>query len=118
VGKKVKVVFDTNVWITISMRKILKDEFLLVKEDLIVYISEDIIREASRVLQYLRVTEVLNRAGIRKRDVLQAIAVNSKTIGPKIKLNVIKENHEDNKILECALAAKADFIVSGDRHLL
>ena len=34
------------------------------------------------------------------------------------KLNVIKDHDSDNKFLECALAAKANFIVSGDKHLL
>ncbi len=41
-GKKVKVVFDTNIWISIFMEKNLKDEFLKVNQEIIVYISEDI----------------------------------------------------------------------------
>ena len=35
-----------------------------------------------------------------------------------IKLDLVKEDPQDNKILECAVAADADFIVSGDEHLL
>ncbi|MCK5036466.1 MAG: putative toxin-antitoxin system toxin component, PIN family [Candidatus Sabulitectum sp.] len=31
---------------------------------------------------------------------------------------VVKEDPDDNKILECALAARAEVIVSGDLHLL
>ena len=117
-GKKIKVVFDTNVWISISMRKILKDEFYRVKEDLTVYISQDIAREASRVLKYPRVAEVLKKAHIREKDVLQVIADNSKLVDPKAKLHIVEDDEEDNKILECALSAKADIIVSGDKHLL
>ncbi|MBS3068244.1 putative toxin-antitoxin system toxin component, PIN family [Candidatus Micrarchaeota archaeon] len=37
---------------------------------------------------------------------------------PIEKLDVIKDDPSDNKILECALEAKAGFIISGDRHLL
>jgi predicted nucleic acid-binding protein len=34
-------------------------------------------------------------------------------------LDVIKADPSDNRILECAVAAKSEFIVSGDgRHLL
>ena len=117
-GKKIKVVFDTNVWISISMKKILKNEFYRVKEDLTVYISQDIAREASRVLKYPRVAEVLKKANIREKDVLQVIADNSKLVDPKAKLHIVEEDEEDNKILECALSAKADIIVSGDKHLL
>jgi predicted nucleic acid-binding protein len=34
------------------------------------------------------------------------------------KLNVIADDPDDNKIIECAVAAGADVIVSGDKHLL
>ena len=39
-------------------------------------------------------------------------------VKPKVKLNIVEEDVEDNKILECAEAAGAVFIVSGDKHLL
>ncbi|HDT15636.1 MAG TPA: putative toxin-antitoxin system toxin component, PIN family [Firmicutes bacterium] len=37
---------------------------------------------------------------------------------PRKKINLITKDPADNKFLECALAAKADYIVSDDRHLL
>ncbi len=37
---------------------------------------------------------------------------------PVKKIDVIKSDPDDNRILECAEAAKAQFIVSGDPHLL
>ncbi|MCD4824290.1 MAG: putative toxin-antitoxin system toxin component, PIN family [Phycisphaerae bacterium] len=37
---------------------------------------------------------------------------------PKETISVIKEDPDDNAILACAIAADADCIVSGDRHLL
>lgn len=43
-----------------------------------------------------------------------AIIVN--TVSPF--LNVIKDDPSDDKFLACARAARADFIVSGDKHLL
>ena len=117
-GKKVKVVFDTNVWISIFMEKRLKDEFSRVKQDLTVYVSEDIGLEVSKVLQYPRVSEILRKTGIREKDVLRILAVNSMRVEPKIQLHIINEDEEDNKILECALVSGADIIVSGDKHLL
>jgi predicted nucleic acid-binding protein len=35
-----------------------------------------------------------------------------------LKIKIIDEDAEDNKILECALASGAKIIVSGDKHLL
>ena len=117
-GKKVKVVFDTNVWISIFMEKRLRDEFSRVKEDLTVYISEDIGLEISKVLQYSQVAEILRKIGTGEKDVLRILAVNSKKVEPKLKLHAVNEDAEDNKILECALAAGADIIVTGDKHPL
>ncbi len=117
-GKKIKVVFDTNIWISISMRKILKDEFLRTKQNLTVYISKDIALEASKVLQYPKIAQILKEANTNKRDVLRTIQLNSRLVEPNIKLHIIDEDAQDNKILECAQAAQADIIVSGDKHLL
>ena len=117
-GKKVKVVFDTNVWITIFMEKRLRDEFLRVKQDLAVYIGEDIGLEISKVLQYQKVSEILRKGGISEKDILRILAINSVKVEPKLKLRAVDEDAEDNKILECALAARADIVVSGDKHLL
>lgn len=117
-GKKVKVVFDTNVWVSIFLEDILYDEFLQVKQNLTIYVSKDTTLELSRVLLYPKIARVLEKNGIRKKDVLRVITVDSKLVEPKIKLQVLKEDTEDNKVLECALAARADFIVSGDKHLL
>jgi putative PIN family toxin of toxin-antitoxin system len=39
-------------------------------------------------------------------------------IYPRVPLAVITDDPDDDRILECAVAAEADAIVSGDRHLL
>jgi putative PIN family toxin of toxin-antitoxin system len=118
VGKKVKVVFDTNVWVSIFMKKVLNDEFSQVKQELTVYVSKDIILEISKVLLYPKIAEILRKISVDEKEILRAIEANSKMVKPKVELHVIEEDIEDNKILECALAARADIIVSGDRHLL
>lgn len=37
---------------------------------------------------------------------------------PSIRLCVVLDDPDDDRVLECAVAGKADCIVSGDRHLL
>ena len=39
-------------------------------------------------------------------------------VQPEVSLAVIQDDPDDNRILECAVAANAQTIVSGDRHLL
>jgi uncharacterized protein len=118
VGKKIKVVFDTNVWISIAMRKIVKDQYLKTKDNLTIYISKDIILETSKVLQYPKINQILKEANISQRDALRTITAQSKMVEPKIDLHIIDADEQDNKILECAQAANADYIISGDKHLL
>jgi len=42
----------------------------------------------------------------------------ARTVKPSMQLDVVKEDPDDNKILECASAAGSDVIVSGDKDLL
>ena len=46
------------------------------------------------------------------------IIESSVIINPKIKLNVIKEDPDDNKFLEAGISGNADLIISQDKHLL
>ncbi len=43
---------------------------------------------------------------------------NTTVVLPELLLDVLKEDPQDNRVLECAVAAGASFIVSGDRYLL
>jgi len=42
----------------------------------------------------------------------------TETIYSSTKIDVIKEDMDDNKVLEAAIDGKIDYIVSGDEHLL
>lgn len=39
-------------------------------------------------------------------------------VAPGFVLHVVTDDPDDDRVLECAVEAEADFIVSGDRHLL
>ncbi|MBI2109856.1 putative toxin-antitoxin system toxin component, PIN family [Candidatus Woesearchaeota archaeon] len=46
------------------------------------------------------------------------IIENSIIVEPTIKLNVIKDDIDDNKFLEAGISGNADLIISQDKHLL
>jgi putative PIN family toxin of toxin-antitoxin system len=118
-GKKTKVVFDTNVWLSLFMKKTLSEEFSrALNREIVVYTTEAILKEISRVLTYPKITHVLGASGIKQKEILRTIVKNSTIITPKLELHIVEDDPEDNKILDCALQAGADFIVSGDKHLL
>ncbi len=39
-------------------------------------------------------------------------------VEPKQRIDAVKEDPTDNRILECAAASSSDYLVSGDKHLL
>jgi len=46
------------------------------------------------------------------------ILENSIVVNPSEKINIIKEDADDNKFIEAALAGNVDYIISQDKHLL
>ncbi|MGA8216281.1 MAG: putative toxin-antitoxin system toxin component, PIN family [Candidatus Sulfotelmatobacter sp.] len=40
------------------------------------------------------------------------------SVTPRDRVTAVKEDPDDNRILECAIAAGAEIIISGDSHLL
>ena len=118
-GKAVKVVFDTNVWVYFFLNKTLsKDLSKILTQEVTVYVSRDILAEISKVLTYPKITCILKNTDFTPRDILRAIAQNTRLVEPKTKITLITDDPEDNKILECSREADADFIVTGDNHLL
>jgi len=117
VGEK-KVVIDTNVLISSLLkaesqaRKIYR---LVLRGKIELYISEDLVKELRRVLEYPKLgIEKLQREAFFKNLLRVATLVDPKQI-----VNVIKTDPPDNKFLECAVEAKADYLITGDnKHLL
>jgi putative PIN family toxin of toxin-antitoxin system len=56
--------------------------------------------------------------GYRLHFAKEQIANMANCVVPAHMLDVIKEDPDDNRILECAVEAKSDFIVSSDKDIL
>jgi len=52
-----------------------------------------------------------------KRTLGKIISISTLVV-PKEKLNIIRDDPDDNAVLECATAGNVDCIVSNDNHLL
>src|SRR3989344_4563704 len=61
--------------------------------------------------------DVIDREEIIDK-VIDKVLKNSTIVEPVEKLDIIKEDPDDNIVLECALAGNVDYIVSQDNHLL
>ena len=112
----IRLTSDTNTLISAVIAK--GNEFELLK---LAYEGRIELVLSPSILKEFR--EVISRAkfGFSEKQVSDAFKqiINISTIGtPSIKLDVIKEDIPDNRILECAQAGRVDYIVSGDNHLL
>ena len=52
------------------------------------------------------------------REMRRQFGLFARKVFPEEKLNAVPDDPDDNAILECAITAGADYIVSGDHHLL
>ena len=110
-----KVVFDTNIFISafvIPGGKAEEAYLNALKKKFHLYSSIAILTETAQKLREKFGWEEDKIARLLKT--ISNVATISK-IKPHIHL---LPDEPDNRILECALAAKADFIVTGDKHLL
>lgn len=110
-----KVVFDTNILVSALVYPGGRGEAALlriVKEHDQLIISKPILDELLSVLgrKFARDSEELAHAAV-------FIAELGSLVRPRRKLHVV-EDDPDNRILECAIAGRADAIVTGDKALL
>lgn len=115
---KPKVVLDTNIVVSALIAKEgapAKIFEKLILDEIMNYTSREIIHEMKEVLNREEITE---RTTKKSRDfMLKHYISNSIQVISRIKAKVV-EHETDNKFIEAALDAKAEYIITGDQHLL
>jgi putative PIN family toxin of toxin-antitoxin system len=111
----VRVTLDTNVYVSAFEfqgmgRRLLH---MAVDGDIEVAVSAPIIRETLRVLR-----EKFDWDGYRLNDAKQQILGLARLVEPAQALDVVKDDPDDNRIVECAVEAGSEYIVTKDKDLL
>lgn len=111
-----RFVFDTNALISAFLwegsvsQKLL---FALSSGGYELFSSQEILEEFESVLKRHFSYSAENASSLR----IQAAIVSSLVI-PLERVRVVKEDPADDKILECAVASRSEFVVTYDKHLL
>jgi len=114
--RKLKVVLDTNILVSAWLWEGNESKIVeLIENGLVIgYTSPLLIREFEKVMNYpkfrLSEEEIASATGYYQ--------IILRTIEPKTMVNIIRDDPEDNRVLDCALSAKANAIITGDKHLL
>ena len=110
-----RVVLDTNIFVSMALGgqtgKIndgwRAGKFLLV-------VSEEIVSEYLEVLQRPKLHLSARTIAI----IVARVYRKAEFVMPEEHIDIIQKDPSDNKFLEAAIAGKADYIISGDKHLL
>lgn len=115
-----KLVLDANILVSAFFWKGNECElFKLIEEGKAeLYISREMLEEVEDVLNRDKFKGIIIKTNQTSNQIVQKIiSISHLVIGSKLNINVCRDA-DDNMVLECAVHAKADFIVSGDEDLL
>lgn len=116
INRRPRVVLDSNVLISAVVfggkpREILEHAL---RGELTLIVSPAVLDEVEAVLG----GEKFRFSGAAARAVVQEIESLAEIVDPVTAISVVPDDPDDNRVIACALDGRADFLVSGDRHLL
>lgn len=112
-----RVVLDTNTLVSALLFSGVSSKLVSLWQNGLIapLLSREILDEYLRVLSYPEFA--LSEEEI-KEFIQEEILPFVEVVKPKRRLRVVRRDPSDNKFLECAVAGKADVIISGDKDLL
>lgn len=116
-----RIVLDANIFVSalISSKgnpaKVV-DKWLAGQFD--VLISQPIIDEILRVTNYKRIQKKYAKVRENRLEFVELIITQGIWEEPLEKLTIVSADESDNRYVECAISGNAQYIVSGDEHLL
>ena len=115
-GRGLKAVFDTNVLISAWFWEGNESKLIECVEEGILrgYTSEELMEELCEALRYPQ----FNLSQDEIESIRSYYLLLFQIVRPKQTVDVIPEDQADNRVLECAVDAQADYIVSGNHYLL
>ena len=110
-----RVVVDTNVYISAIFWGGKPRHVIDLGRDgkIQIFTSEDIEQEI--------LDKLMTKFGLNSEEagrVMADFSTFTKPIRISSRINVVKDDPDDDKFIECAMECDAEFIISGDRHLL
>jgi len=116
-AKEKRIVFDTNVVISTLLFGGELDEIrkLWQKKKITFLVSREVVEEYIKVLAYPKFSLTEEKIKSILEEELLPFAT---TVRVKSRISHIKDDPDDDKFLALAVDGNADYIISGDKHLL
>jgi putative PIN family toxin of toxin-antitoxin system len=82
------------------------------------FTSADLLAELEDVLSRKKFAKRLQRAHISAHELVQGYGALARIVRPAPLEPIVLADPDDDAVLACAFAAQANFVISGDEHLL
>ena len=114
--KKVRVIFDTNIWISFLISKSMSDiDELIFSEKIILLFSDELMTEFIDVSSREKLKPYFTNEDIT--SLIDLIEEYGEIISVKSKIDICRDK-DDNFLLSLAKDGKADYLITGDKDLL
>lgn len=116
-----RVVLDSNIYLSALISE-KGNPFKIIQrwqeKEFDVLVSQPIINEILRVTAYERIQKKYPRVKERRIEFVELVSKDGIWTTQVDKLDVVTADESDNRYIECAVAGNAEYIVTGDQHLL
>lgn len=116
-----RAVLDTNVFVSAVLRGGVETDALLLAwraGRLQIITSEPLLRELHGVLLRPRIMRLHARSAAEVEEFVRDLEAAAVVVVPTMTLDVVPDDPDDNRVVEAAVAGRADYIVSKDNDLL
>ena len=121
-NKPPRVVLDTNVLVSATLKQgpSVPDSILqaLKNQRFILLTSPSIIFEVENVMNREEITRRSPLTPKKRKLFVENLLKISVATSDRLKMQAVRNDPDDDKFVACAIEGQADFIVSGDKHLL
>lgn len=116
-----RVVLDTNIFISALISRQGNPAKILdkwQKKEIEVVVSPAIIAEIYQVTGYERLQKKYQRIREEREGLVDELRKFATIVEPQQTLSVVLADESDNRYIECAVESGANYVVTGDPHLL
>ena len=115
-SKSVKVIFDTNVWISFLIgKRLTKIKQYVVNRNITIIVTDQLLKELKIVTSRQKLKKYFPKNSVKELIELLEIIAENIAIEPT---HFINRDPKDNFLLDLIDFSKADYLVTGDKDLL
>ncbi|HLC78461.1 MAG TPA: putative toxin-antitoxin system toxin component, PIN family [Candidatus Nanoarchaeia archaeon] len=115
-----KITTDTNVLISSTFWEGVSDKIMqkVENKEVELILSRELINEFMEVLDYDEIKDKIKDKNLKVRRSVEKIISISTIVEPSQKFEIVKDDLDDNMVINCAVEGNVDYVVTQDEHLL